>query len=306
MYMEPDMVRQKTKAELELSGLHKDQKPIHTFASDLADVIKSGQGSAAKIAIAEANKKQTTTIDKNPISKKNIIFISIGVLLLILSILLIGYAVYKNTIKTVPIQEEIKVVTSLVRVDTQTVVDMSGLSKVGGYDIVTKILKNAKPRLNTLEQFYLVDKNPTPVLLTPKDFIDRLELKAPEELKRTLGPTLTMGVHAFSGNGPFILVQVDSYPTAFSAMLVWEQTLFQELYQLFSIDISGDRKYLFDSRFRDVVILNQDTRAIIDNSNKPVFFYTFLGEKKDLLLIATKETTLKEVVNRLTAVKVRR
>jgi hypothetical protein len=47
----------------------------------------------------------------------------------------------------------------------------------------------------------------------------------------------------------------------------------------------------------------QDTRAIIDKTGKAIFFYAFLGEKKDLLIITTKESTLKEVLNRLTAVK---
>jgi hypothetical protein len=89
-------------------------------------------------------------------------------------------------------------------------------------------------------------------------------------------------------------------------MLAWEADMFDELYRLFAIKIEGDRNALFSQRFKDKVIKNQDTRAIVDSTGAPILFYTFLGERKDLMVITNTEATLGEIVNRLTASTIRR
>lgn len=291
-------------AQFDLTGANKEQKSLHTYASDLADVIKSGQGSAAKIAIAEADKKRKAAENKSPLSTKNIIFTGIASLLIIGAGALIIWGLYKQQIKTVPIEETSFEIKPLVRIDTQEGLDITEKKGVQLKDIISRKLKSIAPRLNTIEQIYFSQKDLTSTtVVTTDQLFSMLELKTPETLKRTLSSNFTLGVHAFSGNGPFLLFQVDSYPTAFTGMMTWEQSLFEEWYQLFGIDVSGENKYLLGEPFRDKVIQNQDTRAIIDKTGKAIFFYAFLGEKKDLLIITTKESTLKEVLNRLTAVK---
>jgi hypothetical protein len=54
-----------------------------------------------------------------------------------------------------------------------------------------------------------------------------------------------------------------------------------------------------------MVLKNQDTRVLTDSAGNIILFYTFLGENKDTLLIADKEQTLVEVVNRMTANTIR-
>jgi hypothetical protein len=291
-------------AQFDLTGANKEQKSLHTYASDLADVIKSGQGSAAKIAIAEADKKRKAAENKSPLSTKNILFTGIASLLIIGAGALVIWALYKQQIKTVPIEETSFEIRPLVRIDTQEGLDITEKKGVQLKDIISRKLKSVAPRLNTIEQIYFSQKDLTSTtVVTTEQLFSMLELKTPETLKRTLSSNFTLGTHAFSGNGPFLLLQVDSYPTAFTGMMTWEQSLFEEWYQLFGIDVSGDNKYLLGEPFRDKVIQNQDTRAIIDKTGTAMFFYAFLGEKKDLLIITTKESTLKEVLNRLTAVK---
>ena len=283
------------------------QKSVHTYASDLADVIKSGQASVAKIAIAEADKKRQTLENKNPISKKNLIFIIGSVLLILIALGLVGWSIYKTTIKTVPIEGEKFDVTPLVRIDTQKGIDITGLTNIQLRDQLTNIFKKSAPKLNTVEQTYFYEKSIGASSLTkPTAFFQKLGWKIPDTVSRTLGDNWVFGIHAFTGNGPFMLFQTNSYATTFTGMLAWEQTLFDEFYVPFGIDVAGEKNYLFNAPFRDVVLQNQDARAILDKSGKPVFFYTFIGEEKSLLFIGTKETTLKEVVNRLTAVKMKR
>jgi hypothetical protein len=301
---ESEDVKKPSMAQFDLTGANKEQKSLHTYASDLADVIKSGQGSAAKIAIAEADKKRKVAENKSPLSTKNIVFTGVASLLIIGAGALIIWSLYKQQIKTVPIEEVSFEIKPLVRIDTQEGLDITEKKGVQLKDIIGRKLKSMAPRLNTIGQVYFTQKDLTSTtMIKTTDLMSMLELKTPDTLKRTLGGNFTLGVHAFSGNGPFLLFQVDSYPTAFTGMMAWEQSLFEEWYQLFGIDVSGENKYLLGEPFRDKVIQNQDTRAILDKTGTAIFFYAFLGEKKDLLIITTKESTLKEVLNRLTAVK---
>lgn len=301
---ESEDVKKPSMAQFDLTGANKEQKSLHTYASDLADVIKSGQGSAAKIAIAEADKKRKVAENKSPLSTKNIVFTGVASLLIVAAGALVIWSLYKQQIKTVPIEETSFEIKPLVRIDTQEGLDITEKKGVQLKDIISRKLRSITPRLNTISQIYFTQKDLTSkTIVTTEQLFSMLELKTPDTLKRTLSSNFTLGVHAFSGNGPFLLFQVDSYPTAFTGMMTWEQSLFEEWYQLFGIDVSGENKYLLGEPFRDKVIQNQDTRAIIDKTGTAIFFYAFLGEKKDLLIITTKESTLKEVLNRLTAVK---
>jgi hypothetical protein len=84
-------------------------------------------------------------------------------------------------------------------------------------------------------------------------------------------------------------------------MLEWEQHMFDELYNVFNIDVSGDGAALFAAQFKDKTIKNQDTRALLDSKGNVVLFYTFIGEDKSTLIITNNADTLEEVLNRLTA-----
>ena len=114
-----------------------------------------------------------------------------------------------------------------------------------------------------------------------------------------------MGVHAYDGNGLFLAFHTNSYTTAFAGMLTWENSLFDELYKVFNISTTGTNANLFNERFTDMVIQNQDARALVDSKGNVVLFYTFLGEDKSILIIADKQSTLTEILNRLTATTLR-
>ena len=283
-----------------------DPKTLRTYQSDLADAIKNQQGSVIKIAMAEQEKKQRDDINKNPTSKKNLTFILTGGALILIAIGVIVYFVATSKPKTVPITQSQTLVSTLVKTDSVKIIKIDGLTKeeLGGK--IAGEYKSATPALNTIEQIQFVEENINPsALITTERFWEKLDTHIPSELLRSFNPIFTVGVHAWNKNGLFIMMKTNSYGTAFAGMLKWETTLLDDLYRIFGIDTTGENSVLFSAKWKDVVLKNQDTRVLTDSAGNIILFYTFLGENKDTLLIADKEQTLVEVVNRMTANTIR-
>ena len=59
-----------------------DPHAIRTYASDLAEVMRTKQGSVVKIALAEQARRDIDEANASPTSKKNI-FLALGALILI-------------------------------------------------------------------------------------------------------------------------------------------------------------------------------------------------------------------------------
>lgn len=283
-----------------------DPKTLRTYQSDLADAIKNQQGSVIKIAMAEQEKKQKEDINQNPTSKKNLTFIFAGGVLILIAVGVIMYFVATSKPKTVPITQSQSLLSTLVKTDSSKTIAISGLTREEMSEKIASEYKNATPALNTIEQIRFVEEDNNAALpITAERFWGALDTHIPSELLRSFDPIFTVGIHTWNKNGLFIMMKTNSYSTAFASMLKWETTLLDDLYRMFGIDTTGENSTLFSLKWKDMVLKNQDTRVLMDNTGNILLFYTFLGENKDTLLISDKEQTLVEVVNRMTANTIR-
>ncbi len=283
-----------------------DPSTLRTYQSDLSKAIKDQQGSVIKIAMAEQEKKQREEVNENPTSKKNLTFIFTGGALILVAIGVIMYFVATSKPKTVPIIQNQSLVPTLLKIDSIKVVPIGGQTREETSAKIADEYAKATPALNTVEQIELVEETGDPIIsITAERFWQALGTHIPSELLRSFDPTFTVGIYAWNKNGLFILMKTNSYPTAFASMLKWETTLFDDLYRVFGIDITGEDNSLFSAKWKDMVLKNQDARVLTDTTGNIVLFYTFLGENKDILLIGDKEQTLVEVVNRMTANTIR-
>ena len=119
--------------------------------------------------------------------------------------------------------------------------------------------------------------------------------KIPPALLRSLDNNFLFGIHAFTENNPFLLFTVRSFNNAFSGMLEWEKTIFDDLTPLFALE-QVDKDTLNRS-FEDVIIENQDLRALKDKEGNIVLLYAFANQ--ETLIITTHEVTLDEILERL-------
>jgi hypothetical protein len=275
------------------------QKTIRTYASDVAEAVKEGQGSTMKIAMAENRRKQEELSSQtDPKEKKK--YLVLGASFLIIGLIVFGiifiFGKKNNETPTPQINQN----QSLIFFDTTRQIDITGVNREEIKRYIADVFTNASPRLNTIEGIYLTERL-TEDVGTPIDtqtFFRKIESQIPAQLERSLGKNISFGVYAFDGNAPFILLSTDSYELAFANMLVYERIFFDELYSIFSFD-GQDYRYLFSKSFEDVVIRNQDARALFDTEGKVVIYYTFVGDEKQNLLIGTKESVVTEVVRRI-------
>ncbi len=148
--------------------------------------------------------------------------------------------------------------------------------------------------------------------LTSAQFIQALAPNVPAELVRTLQPAYVVGVHSYDENQAFILLGVDSYSTAYAAMLQWERTLATDLLPLFArnpsphiqtgvqVDTSSttpQEPVFTPGNFVDKVVENRDTRVLLNAQGDIVLLWTFFG--RNIILITTNDATLREVVSRM-------
>ncbi len=298
-----------SRAQFELTGKNADLKTLRTFQSDLADTIKSGGASVVKIAMAENARKEKLKAERDPRSSKNLFLILGGVIFAVIGLGIIGYAFLRTLPQTVPLTpSEGSSVPGYVRSESDLPVNLTGFTRDQIKETIAKAYREANPKLGSFAHLILftTDQTGAQHMLTTSDFFNSIESVAPPALIRSLNDSFTAVVHGWNQDGLALLFQTNSYENTFTGMLSYEKDMFDELYEIFGIDTSGDQSYLYNQNFKDKVIKNQDTRAIVDKKGNPVLFYTFLGEHKDLLVIANTDTILEEIVNRLTASTLRR
>lgn len=115
-------------------------------------------------------------------------------------------------------------------------------------------------------------------------FLSTFFTDAPDALKRSLDNNFMLGIYydiAQKGHA-FLVFKTNSFETSFAGMLSWEKTLPQDLGLLLgSKEGTGG--------FKDVVMRNKDTRALLDRAREPVLLYSFI-DRNTILITPNKET----------------
>lgn len=154
-----------------------------------------------------------------------------------------------------------------------------------------KVKNSTTLNLGEVEAF-IITKNGIP--LGTDDLLNLFG--APNELVRN-ARSVMVGVHAFDHTQPFILITVSAYDHAFDAMLSWETRMNEGLGNFFrpsSLAPASIASTPPALTFTDRTIKNTDVR---ESQLEWHIMYTFL--RPDLILITTNDSTLREVITRL-------
>ncbi len=120
--------------------------------------------------------------------------------------------------------------------------------------------------------------------VSTETFLSTFFTDAPDPLKRSLDNNFMLGVYYDSGQKghAFLVFKTNSFETSFAGILSWEKTLPQDLGALIgSKEGTGG--------FKDVVIQNKDTRALLDRGQEPVLLYSFI-DRNTILVTPDKKT----------------
>lgn len=281
------------------------KKGLHTYAGDMAEVLrkKEHRGAFIKTAISEQRQKEQEMLSRSLKSKQNMFFVIGGSLLLIASISLILFFVISK--RGVVIPQKSSEVQPLIFADTNKEINITDLSRESMVNSIQRELRNRQLESGTIENLYITESVPTgKILVTPSRFLSAIGSTPPSILLQSLDRKFMVGVHSQETNQLFILFTTSLYFNAFQGMLDWEERMFDELYLLFNIDVSGENQELFNKKFEGTFIKNKDAQVIKNAQEEIVLLYLFID--RQTIIITGGTDALDEVIGRLSIQQIRR
>lgn len=291
--------------------------PLQTYKSDIEKVVTDKNVSVLDIASAEANRRaeEGTAPTQEGIMWRTYGMYA-GAALLVATALGVGALVFLRD-TSLPKAPELQA--PYIAVDSYQLLDVPAEANRDSLSDSLQIARqNSKLSLGLVDWLYLARPGEgAPQPLPTLDFLTTLTPNVPPALQRTLGPTFLLGLHSFDENQPFLLLQADTYTTAYAAMLEWERTMRGDLGPLFvrnpspkipapaapaeqlgSTTLQVEQQPVFiPTSFVDKIVENRDTRALLSAEGDILLLWTMLG--RNIILITTNEYTLREVVSRI-------
>lgn len=285
--------------EIHSTAPHKDHlKAVRTLSSDVAGAVKQNQGSVIKTAIAEERRREQEKKDTSPTTPKNLIYIIGGLVLIAASAGIAGYYIIKNTQapESIPVVE-VKVAQSIVRSDTTTTLDLTNQTKAQIGKTIYATVAKKDVRDGTIKNILLTVTTEKKLARLPShDFLAYIGAHASVPFQKKLVPDFMLGVYAYEGNHLFIVLRATAHDYMDDGMREWEPFLVQDLAGMFGIETQENKAVAVNTPFKDMLIENRDTRSVVDESGKPVLYYTFIDP--DTVLIAASPKPLAEAFRR--------
>jgi len=271
---------------------------LRTFRMDAEEAVRDRHVTTADIAIAEQKKRESTPIEYSDGESSKKPFLIVTLLFIVILLGGAGYfyirmnstpttAVATGTIRSIIAHD--KVITVPTTSDGTALADIATVAK-GASGTVGSVIFLALPTVGTTTQ------------QIPLASVFQ-KTQVPEKLIRSLTNEYMFGIHIFDGSAPFIVLKTSFFQNAYPGMLDWEKDMRNDLLPLIQIarpDISA-----VDTNtdlFKDRVISNKDVRELDDASGVPIILYAFAD--KDTIVITTNEKSLKELLDKLLAVRV--
>lgn len=284
-----------TEKEEYVSGGKSQLPPVRTFSSDLAEAIREKGGSMVRIAIAEEEKRHREEAEVSITSRKNIIFTSVGTILVALAIIGLVWAyAYKKNASVVSLPVTPAAPSSIIFTETNQTVTINGMSAPQITGAIQSIVTAPNIQSGTMKNIIIVKDG---IRIPAAEFIPAIgATEAPAEYLRSLSKEYMIGTYLYDNDNLFLILRGTAHDFLLSGMLTWEPYLLGDLSPLFGIDTTGDNAKLLNQPWKDVFVENRNARAVVDQNKKSVLFYTFLDP--DTILIAADAKTLSAVVQR--------
>ena len=279
-------------------NLNNKTSSIHTYAGDMATMVRENEASVIKIAMAEQKRrsleieKQVSTQQKN----RALIFGILSVVLIIGSIFIYKYLEQRGKVEATH-PEIITQLPTLIPADTQTIIDASSIA---GREDLVRVIKNLKNQKKNglIESIFLKSDNK---IWDSAKFLEVIGSSIPGNFQRSLDSNIMIGIYrptlTNNQNGLFFVFRSNSYEQAVAGAYAWEKTLLDEFSTIFNIDIKNEKILLLQKPFEDILIQNTDARVLKDLDNKPIMYSVLLNQ--NLYIVSDKQEIIIEALKRL-------
>jgi hypothetical protein len=266
--------------------------------------MKETNASAATVLAAEQDVAPAPVLVQSsaPASKKNLVYIIAGVVLLVVGITgaVVAYLRYQTA--TAPPVVTAPVISAPIFVDEREQVEGSGVT------LLSAIQKSvARPIASGVVRFLYMSPATESVFAA-------LDLSVPGSVLRNVSASGSMAgvVFASGKQSPFFILSVSSYSNTFAGMLSWEKTMPRDLAGLFPVPAAvapatasattttattSTAVPAAAAGFSDATVANHDVRVYRDAAGRDVLLYGYWNQTT--LVIARDATAFAEVLGRL-------
>ncbi|HMO79072.1 MAG TPA: hypothetical protein PJ997_01575 [Candidatus Paceibacterota bacterium] len=288
-------------------------RPLRTYEQDVANFVKKGQISTAKIVMAEQKRKERQEkiekVEKVEKLTSNSLRVSIFLVFTGIAIVLgIFYYTQYSAKKTEEISgTEFRDILMNKKVKREIIVNDKLNSDIKR-EFISQIQNPPQLNFSEIAEIQLIRKNiirqqdgkqtEQKEKVSIGDLFTFLDFKPENLLIRSLEENYLSGIIGTnSGTFPFILIKTKEYQNVFSGMLDWEKNMFREVNDIFFQTLPTDDFIVNPPSFVDIIISNRDARAILGENGEIQFYYSFINNNH--LLLASKTEVISEMQKKL-------
>ena len=284
----------------------KKRSSIRTYASDIAEMLQKGIATSDILLSEQKKNLAKTGTTKSPQERisdsKNRKIILITTVFIILGISALSFLIFskKESVSGIP-QTDIP---SIIFANAEKEILVTDLNRNKLLAEINKERIATNGTLGSITNLYLTEEIELGRrLVKTSEFLETIEAHVKGSLVRSLEGTFMLGSHIFDGNQAFLIFNVKSFENALPGVLDWEKTIIDDLWPMFyntkpNLTIKEDPEIgSIKAVFEDVIIRNRDAR-VLRTESETVLFYSF--PNREHLIITTEESTLVEVIDRLT------
>ncbi len=323
---------------------------LRTYQGDVAEAMKKNNTSTLSITMAERKREEAQKKEREearrqqvpvpqPIATilpqpkrppappkkqkvrtgdaaKRIGTIAVSIFLIVLGVVVVFgfYTLQKSgppTVAVNPLDE------TLVPVTGQVSYNANGITRDTLLEIINFQRNEEEISSGEILHIALAKEQPNTVLsfaMTTQEFLDAINVSPPPIVERSLDEELTLGMYHVGTPEPFILIRLDSFENAFSGMLRWESSLYDDLGIFFSRTVlsqtsaatttqGGQTSQVVDlaarptTPFEDITIRNRDARVLRNNRGEIVLLYAFID--REILLITGSDAIFREISQKI-------
>lgn len=298
---------------------------MRTFKSDVEKTINRDRVSVVKmISDQEVHRHDSPDVTVRK-TKRQHFTIASPILLTLTLILVVGAIALGVFISVVVLRPNVTdTVNTLFFANESVEHDTTGQDRTALLQSLTRIRDSVSLPLGQVMEIVLiehivlndVDTGQTRSV-TGKEFLQRVNARAPSTLVRTVLDSFIIGVHAQARQEPFIVLRAGYHENAFSGMLLWEETMDADLSPFFGAPVVREEEPLpqttgtssefnpttIDTRdlgtFDDATIANTATRVLRDAGGTIRMVWAM--PDTSTIIITTNPQTFEEIKNRMQA-----
>jgi len=274
---------------------------VETYTDDMVKAIEGGGGGLVKTMIHQQEKQEAEKKNLSPETKKNKIFIILGIFLTIVSLALLIFLFFKARISA-PYVEDAKVqFVPLIFTDKTKIEEIDGLDKEQIVKSVLNHVDKVSLKKGGVEGLYLAENKQ---VIGFKRFLELIKSDINELNVAFIKDNFLMGVAVREKNDLFFLLKVKSFADNFTGIRIWERKMFFDLNGFFGFNLTSETSYLLTKDFEDGFVENKNARILYDNNGDIAMMYVFADDQS--VIIARTLDAVRQVILGLNASQIKK